>query len=379
VITRRSLLGIAGAGVAGGALAVVGGESTAAADVPFLGRHQAGITTPQQDRLHLVALDLTTDRRADLVALLRTWTAAAAAMTAGRQIGDAPTLLAPPDDTGEAYGLAPARLTLTVGFGGSLLDRLGLPRPPALADLPAFPGDALDPARSGGDLVVQACADDPQVAVHAVRNLVRLAHGTARVRWSQLGFGRTSSTSSAQDTPRNLFGFKDGTSNSGAPVWVRPGDGPAWMTDGSYLVVRRIAMTIETWDRTSLGEQEQVIGRHKRTGAPLGATQERDHVDVRALPVGAHVREAHPDSNGGARMLRRGYSFVDGDDGLGHLDAGLCFLAYMRDPRTAFVPVQQRLAAHDAMNEYVRHTGSALFAVPPGVGPGGFWGDTLLD
>ena len=381
-LTRRGLLGVAAAAGAAGAVGLV--EKSAAGPVgtvAFHGQHQAGVTTPQQDRLHLAALDLTTARKDDLVGLLRVWTDAAARLTRGLEVGTGavPSLsAAPPDDTGEALGLPAARLTVTVGFGGSLLDRLGLARPPALADLPRFAGDALRPETSGGDLVVQACADDPQVAVHAVRNLVRLAHGTAAVRWSQLGFGRTSSTTSVQQTPRNLFGFKDGTSNDVADVWVQPGDGPDWMVGGTYLVVRRIAMTVETWDRTSLAEQEQVIGRHKASGAPLRRLEERDPVDIRALPVGSHVREAHPDSNGGARMLRRGYSFVDGSDGLGHLDAGLVFLAFQRDPRSGFVPVQQRLSRLDAMNEYVRHTGSALFAVPPGVQPGGFLGETLL-
>ena len=143
--------------------------------------------------------------------------------------------------------------------------------------------------------------------------------------------------------------------------------------------VRRIAMTIESWDRTSLQEQEQVIGRHKGSGAPLGLAKERDPLRPATLPVGAHVREAHPDLNGGAQMLRRGYSFVDGSDGLGRLDAGLFFLAYQRDPRTGFVAVQQKLARADVLNEYIRHTGSGLFACPPGVpGPDRWWGDTLF-
>jgi deferrochelatase/peroxidase EfeB len=381
-LSRRSLLGLAGAA---GAVATAGilearSEDVPRGVVPFYGEHQSGILTPQQDRLHLVALDLTTDRRADVIALLRAWTDAIARLTAGREVGDGalPTVdLAPPDDTGEAQGLTAGRLTVTVGIGGSLLDRLGIARPNQLADLPHFAGDALEDARGGGDLVVQACADDPQVAVHAVRNLVRIAHGTAAVRWSQLGFGRTSSTSPAQQTPRNLFGFKDGTSNAVSDIWVQPSDGPSWLVGGSYLVMRRIAMTIEQWDRTSLHEQEQTIGRHKGTGAPLGLRHERDTLSPMTLPVGSHVREAHPDVNGGAALLRRGYSFVDGSNGLGHLDAGLCFLAYMRDP-ASFTTVQHRLAANDKLNEYVRHTGSALFAVLPGVRPGGWLGQGLL-
>ncbi|HTS15079.1 MAG TPA: Dyp-type peroxidase, partial [Candidatus Sulfotelmatobacter sp.] len=185
--------------------------------VPFTGPHQAGIATPAQDRLAIAAFDVVTASRADLASLLQTWTAAAARMVQGQPIGDvAAAPLAPAVDTGEAFGLAPGNLTLTVGFGPTLFDaRFGLAdrRPAALADLPALPGDELDPALSGGDLVVQACADDPQVAFHAVRNLARLGRGTVVVRWFQLGFGRTSSTSSTQVTPRNLLGFKDGTNN----------------------------------------------------------------------------------------------------------------------------------------------------------------------
>jgi deferrochelatase/peroxidase EfeB len=383
-ISRRSLFGLAGAAGVAGAVGVLEARDSSAdtpTTVPFWGAHQAGITTPQQDRLHIVALDLTTKDKAAVVALLQAWTAASAHLTAGREIGTGaiPEVdVAPPDDTGEAQGLHASRLTVTFGVGGTLLDTLGIERPAALRDLPQFAADALDPQRSGGDLVIQACADDPQVAVHAIRNLIRIAHGTAVVRWSQLGFGRTSSTTAAQQTPRNLFGFKDGTNNDVSDIWVTATDGPAWMVGGSYLVMRRIAMAIETWDRVSLSEQENTIGRHKGTGAPLGLSHERDTLKPRTLPEGSHVREAHPDTNGGAEMLRRGYSFVDGSDGLGHLDAGLFFLAYQRDAHQAFVPVQTHLSKVDLMNEYIKHTGSALFAVLPGVRSGGWIGSALL-
>ncbi|HEY0696344.1 MAG TPA: iron uptake transporter deferrochelatase/peroxidase subunit, partial [Micromonospora sp.] len=375
--------------------------------VPFHGEHQAGITTAAQDRLHFVAFDVVTRDRSRLVELLREWTVAAARMTAGRDAGVIGAVNgipeAPPDDTGEALGLPPSGLTLTVGFGPTLFrdaggrDRFGVAdrRPPALADLPRFPGDALRPEISGGDLCVQACANDPQVAVHAIRNLARIGMGVVSVRWSQLGFGRTSSTSRDQATPRNLFGFKDGTANLKAEdtdllrehLWAQPGDGADWMAGGSYLVTRKIRMIIETWDRTSLAEQEAIVGRTKGSGAPLGRAEEFDQVDFAAtgsdgspvIPPNAHVRLAHPDSNGGARLLRRGYNFVDGSDGLGRLDAGLFFMAYQRDPRRQFVPVQTRLARHDAMNEYLRHVSSAIFACPPGVrDEGDFWGRTLF-
>jgi deferrochelatase/peroxidase EfeB len=294
-------------------------------------------------------------------------------------------------------------LTLTVGFGATLFrdaqgrDRFGIARhrPAALADLPRFPADALEADISGGDICVQACANDPQVAVHAVRNLARIGMGVVSVRWSQLGFGRTSSTSRAQLTPRNLFGFKDGTRNIKAEetalvrdhVWAQPGDGPAWMDGGSYLVTRKIRMLIETWDRTPLAEQEAIVGRAKGSGAPLGATDEFAEIDFKArgadgelvVSEAAHVRLAHPDQNGGARLLRRGYNFVDGSDGLGRLNAGLFFIAYQRDPHKQFVPVQRQLARHDVMNEYIRHVSSGLFACPPGVrGSGDFWGRALF-
>src|SRR4051794_41298248 len=232
-------------------------------------------------------------------------------------------------------GLSPSRLTVTFGFGPSLFHRFSLTRPAPLRPLPALPGDELDPARSDGDLCVQACADDPQVAFHAVRNLARIGRGLVVMRWSQLGFGRTSTTSRNQSTPRNLMGFKDGTNNIKAEdraalrnhVWVG-GEGPAWMRDGSYLVTRRIRMLIESWDRATLSDQEDTIGRTKVAGAPLGAHEEFDKVDLKAerIPTDAHIRLAAPATNGGIRILRRGYSFTDGfDEELGQLDAGLFF------------------------------------------------------
>jgi deferrochelatase/peroxidase EfeB len=417
-LSRRGFLGLVGAGAAGAAAAGAaasavavtrdqdGVTAVASASVDFHGEHQAGILSPAQDRLHFAAFDLTVDDRASLVALLRSWTVAAARMAEGQPAGTYGPVSGPydasPDDTGEAMDLPAAGLTVTFGFGPTLFraadgrDRFGLAdaRPAALPDLPLFPGDSLDPDRSGGDLCVQACADDPQVAVHAVRNLARIAFGSATVRWSQLGFGRTSSTSSTQQTPRNLFGFKDGTANVKAEdddaarqVWVQRGDGPDWMAGGSYLVARRIRMTIETWDRTSLREQEAVTGRTKAEGAPLSGGTEFTDPDFTVtgndgrplIPADSHVALAHPKNFHDVRMLRRGYNFVDGSDALGRLDAGLFFLAYQRDIRTAFLPVQTALARSDTMREYLRHVGSATFAIPPGVpDSSGYIGQSLL-
>ncbi|MEU6139105.1 iron uptake transporter deferrochelatase/peroxidase subunit [Streptomyces sp. NPDC047081] len=403
--SRRSLIGWGGAGLvlgaaaAGGAVAMsrVGDDvdPTAAetgAAVAFHGANQAGIATPVQDRLHFAAFDVQTDDRAEFVQMLKDWTAAARRMTAGKAVGEGAyggLAEAPPDDTGEALGLKPSRLTLTIGFGPSLFEKFGLKdqRPEALVDLPQFSGDALEKTRTGGDLCIQACADDPQVAVHAIRNLARIGFGKVVIRWSQLGFGKTSSTTPDAQTPRNLMGFKDGTRNIAGTetdrlkkfVWVGDGDGPEWMTGGSYLVARRIRMHIETWDRTSLQEQEDIFGRDKGEGAPVGKAKEHDEPFLKAMKPDAHVRLAHPDSNNGITILRRGYSFTDGTDGLGRLEAGLFFLAYQRDVRKGFIPLQRSLSAKDALNEYIQHVGSAVFAVPPGVrDKDDWWGSTLF-
>ena len=419
-VSRRGLLG-GGAAAAGMAGAYVAGRATVvdpesavvlsdgvATSYPFRAEHQAGIVTPAQDRLHFAAFDVTTESRNELVALLQAWTEAAERMTQGDPAGPVgPTEGAadlPPDDTGEAIGLPASGLTITFGFGPGLFvdadghDRFGLAdrRPAALEELPHFPGDNLDEFRSYGDLCVQACADDPQVAVHAIRNLARIGFGTVAVRWSQLGFGRTSTTSTSQSTPRNLFGFKDGTANVKAEetealddfVWVQDGDsidGGDWLAGGSYLVARRINMTIEVWDRQPLADQEGFIGRTKASGAPLSGGEEFTEPDFAmpghegpVIPVDAHVRVVHPEKNDGARMLRRGYNFVDGSDALGGLDAGLFFIAFVRDPDRQFIPIQNRMAKDDALVEYLKFTSSAIFAVPPGVGPGEYVGQALF-
>jgi deferrochelatase/peroxidase EfeB len=407
-ITRRSLLRSAGIGAAGIGLGaggyLVGQESAQASgdgtgSVPFFGEHQAGIDTPAQDRLHFASFDLLSEDPAQLRELMREWSRAAAEMTSGEMVGDVNEMqLAPPDDTGETVGLLPSSLTVTFGFGPSLFEKRGLglaaQRPPALRQIPPLPADELNALESGGDVCVQACSDDPQVAFHAVRNLARIGRGTVVMRWSQLGFGRTSSTSRSQDTPRNLMGVKDGTANIRAEeteamrrhVWVGDGDGPAWMRGGSYMVTRRIRMLLEVWDRASLEDQEQTIGRHKYSGAPLGGRDEFEPLPLDAelggkplIPVDAHVRLASAQANGGERILRRGYSFTDGvDESLGELEAGLFFICFQRDPEKQFTAIQRRLGASDALNEYIKHVGSAVFAVPPGAKPGGYVGETLL-
>jgi deferrochelatase/peroxidase EfeB len=406
-LSRRTLLKSAGVGAAGIGLGAGGylvGQDAAEASgegtgsVAFYGEHQAGIDTPAQDRLFFASFDLLTASPAALRELMREWSRAAAEMSAGEMIGDVNDVeLAPPDDTGETVGLLASNLTITFGFGPGLFEKpaLGLSgkRPAALREIPPLPADELNQLESGGDVCVQACSDDPQVAFHAIRNLARIGRGTVAMRWSQLGFGRTSTTSRDQDTPRNLMGFKDGTANIKSEdtaamdryVWVG-GEGPGWMRGGTYLVTRRIRMLLEVWDRSSLEDQEQTIGRAKYSGAPLGGHDEFESLDfakerpsgLPAIPVDAHVRLASAQANGGERILRRGYSFTDGvDESLGELEAGLFFIAFQRDPEQ-FVAIQRRLGANDALNEYIKHVGSAVFAVPPGARKGGYVGETLL-
>jgi deferrochelatase/peroxidase EfeB len=403
--SRRRFLRTAGAAGAGagaaGYFAAAGGTGAAgsahgAETVPFYGQRQAGIATPAQDRLAFSSLTVMPGAsRADVRDLLREWTGAAALMTQGKLVGTDKNPDAPPPDTGEAIGSPPARLTITVGYGPSLFDhRFGLAarRPAALAALPPLPNENLDPDSSGGDTCAQACSDDPLVAFHAVRNLARLGMGVVEHKWMELGFGRTSSTTSGQATPRNLLGFKDGTRNIKAEqralmddhVWVGQDADQPWLRGGSYLVARKIRMFIENWDRDILSDQENTIGRTKLTGAPLSGGTEFTPPDFAAtaagqpaVPAHAHIRLASPEHNGGVHILRRGYSFTDGiDPGTGTLVGGLFFIAFMQSP-AQFVRLQQSLA-YDALNEYTQHIGSAVFACPPGLRPGQRWGDLLF-
>jgi deferrochelatase/peroxidase EfeB len=406
--SRRRLLKSAGLGAAGVGLGaggyLIGHDNAEAAEIPgtgpvsFYGANQAGIATPVQDRLFFASFDLETESKAELRELMEEWTKAAVEMSEGRMIGtENDVLLAPPDDTGEARGLPASNLTVTFGFGPSLFERPGLglaaQHPEVLKPLPPLPGDELNKLESDGDICIQACADDPQVVFHAIRDLARIGRGTVTLRWSQLGFGRTSTTSRDQETPRNLFGMKDGTANIRSQdteamnkyVWVD--EGPAWMRGGSYVVTRRIRQILEVWDRSALLDQEETIGRRKYSGAPLGEESEFDPLplDVKGddgkpvIPLDAHVRLASAQENDGIRILRRGFSFTDGvDQSLGELEAGLFFIAYQRDPEKQFVALQRKLGVHDALNEYIQHVGSAVFAVPQGIKPGEYVGQGLL-
>lgn len=389
---RREFLKKAGIGGAGLALGLSGASAFFAnkeqgsrniadgqEEISFYGKHQAGITTPMQKNIYFVVLDLRTTDKNELIQLFKDWTDYSQKLVNGELVKkDGSNALLPPSDTGETVGLNPYRLTLTFGVSASFLTKLGLEkkRPKLFRDLPAFPKEQLKEQYTGGDIVIQACADDEQVAFHAVRNLIRKGRNKVTMKWSQSGFA---AIGDRMETPRNLFGFKDGTANVTTEkdfdkvVWA---DSQDWMKNGSYMAVRRIIMHLETWDRTNLQEQENTFGRYKESGAPFGKKNEFDEVDLSLLPVDSHVRLAKEVD---LTILRRSYSYSDGiDPKTGQFDAGLLFIAFQKDP-DRFVKIQTNLGADDKMNEYVTHIGSGLFACFGGVKEGGYIGQDLFE
>nr|WP_206024509.1 Dyp-type peroxidase [Rhodococcus sp. 14C212] len=379
-----AVLGAAGIGAAGigtglGYAATREPEPTGGRTVAFHGVHQAGIDTEPQAFAAFVALDLRPglDRRA-LVGIMKVWA------EDGRRLAEGSPALG---DTEPELAHDPARLTVTVGFGPAVFDAAGLAarRPEWLRPLPAFSIDRLEERWSGGDLLVQVCADDPVTVSHATRTLSKSVRSLATVRWVQRGFRNAAGTKPAGTTMRNLMGQVDGTVNPAAgstdfdrQVW-NPGT-PAWLAGGTSVVLRRIRMELDTWDELDRPARELAVGRDLASGAPLTGNREHDDPDFAAtdvhgipvIPPESHVARARP-RNANERFLRRGYNYDDPDG------AGLLFASYQADVDAQFVPVQQRLAEHDALNPWITPVGSAVFAVPPGFGPGGYPGDTLLE
>ncbi|MGW6057196.1 iron uptake transporter deferrochelatase/peroxidase subunit [Streptomyces sp. NPDC055189] len=404
-ISRRRLLGTAGAtglalGAAGGAAGYAAAPSETPEQAPslaslgadtvmFHGKHQPGITTPLQSRGHLVAFDLTAGAgRKEAAALLRRWSATAERLMAGKA--------AEGGDTDVARDAGPSSLSVTFGFGHSFFGRTGLEkqRPSALDPLPDFSSDRLDKARSEGDLWVQIGANDPLVAFHALRAIQKEAGEAARVRWQMNGFNRSPGATARPMTTRNLMGQIDGSNNPKPSdddfdrrIFVPAKGDPQWMAGGSYVVVRRIRMLLDDWEKLGVKDQEAVIGRHKSDGSPLtGGTETTEPKLEKAGPDGnyvialnAHARITRPDKNGGSAMLRRPFSYHDGFDKNGEPDAGLLFVCWQADPLRGFVPVQRKLDRGDALSEFIRHESSGLFAVPGGAAKGEYVGQRLLE
>lgn len=370
---------------AGATDAASGGQlpEWAAATVPFIGVHQAGIVTPPQAHAVFVGLNLVPGTGVDgLRRLMRQWTSDAARLQSGIPVlGDPQPDLASPA----------SRLTVTVGLGrGALAEAKLLDRAPAwLAPLPTFSVDKLQARWNDGDVLAQVCSDDPIVLAHAVRALMVSATGIAVLHWMQRGFRRPVTSTS---TMRNLMGQVDGTAQPtdaelDQAVWIGA-EGPDWLRGGSSLVLRRIQMDLDTWDLLDPQAKEQVIGRRMTSGAPLTGAKETDVPDLEAkvnglpvIPDFAHIRHAAVTSPA-MKILRRPYNYDDPvagtGGGVGGTEAGLLFAAYQRDPMTQFVPMQQRLAKNDLLNLWTTPVGSAVFAILPGPAEGETLGQRLL-
>ena len=401
--SRRRLL--KGMGALGGALALTGGcpvahaakpqsaPGTLSPDArmekqPFYGVHQAGILTPQQASMMLVAFDVLATDKADLQRLFRLLTQRIAFLTEGGPAPETPNPRLPPMDSGILGPfIAPDNLTITVSLGDSLFDdRFGLraQKPKKLQKMERFPNDALVASLSHGDLLVQICANTQDTVIHALRDLIKHTPDLLSVRWKREGFiSDHAARSKGKETPVNLLGFKDGTANPDSSdnalmdkvVWVTDDQAePAWAVGGSYQAVRIIQFHVEFWDRTPLKEQQTIFGRDKQTGAPLGMHNEHDIPDYASDPGGdvialdSHIRLANPRTpeTQSSLMMRRGYSYSLGVTNAGQLDMGLLFVCYQHDLEKGFLTVQKRLNG-EALEEYIKPIGGGYFFVLPGV------------
>jgi deferrochelatase/peroxidase EfeB len=384
---RTFLRGALATGVAGAvAGATSAGAYTGASGVPrarpFHGEHQAGILDRPRRRTLVVSFDAIASGRRELTELFRTLTDRARVLTAGGAPDDT-GISGPPADSGVLGPDVPGGgLLVTVGVGASLFDdRYGLAsrRPAALTPMRTFPNDALDPEWCHGDLSLQLSADDEDTVVHALRDIARHTRGAAQVRWRMTGF---TSPPRPSGTPRNLLGFKDGIAGPDVTdaremkslVWAGAGTEPGWTAGGSYVVIRLIRMLVEFWDRVGIGEQEQMLGRSRDTGAPLDGAREFDEPKYaqdpigRVIPLTSHIRLANPRTPqaDGSRILRRGFNYDRGVDKVGDLDMGLIFTCYQQDLRRQFEAVQERLK-NEPLVDYIRPFGGGYFFALPGV------------
>ncbi|MDU2938312.1 MAG: iron uptake transporter deferrochelatase/peroxidase subunit [Enterobacteriaceae bacterium] len=355
---------------------------------PFYGSHQAGILTPQQAAMMLVAFDVLASDKAELERLLRLLTRRFAFLTTGGPAPQTPNPRLPPTDSGIlGKFIAPDNLTMTLSLGQSLFDdRFGLAKqaPKKLQKMTRFPNDSLDAALCHGDLLLQICANTQDTVIHALRDIIKHTPDLLSVRWKREGFiSDHAARSKGKETPINLLGFKDGTANPDSQdnalmeevVWVTAEQGePAWTTGGSYQAVRIIQFHVEFWDRTPLKEQQTIFGRDKATGAPLGMQKEHDTPDYAQDPDGevialdSHIRLANPRTpqTQSSLMMRRGYSYSLGVTHSGQLDMGLLFVCYQHDLEKGFLTVQKRLNG-EALEEYIKPIGGGFFFVLPGV------------
>lgn len=349
--------------------------------VDFYGEHQAGIETPIQAHVAVRAFTLTAPEDMDALArLLRVWTEDSARLTQGEH---------PVSSLDWEFFDRPARVTVTVGMSPDLLRRIGVDAPEWLAALPAFPIDELDPIYGTGDLMLQVCSDDPFQRTTTMRFLTVAASDYATVAWTQEGFAHANGALTEGETPRNFFGQLDGTVNPRTEadfeeqVWID--NGPDWMQGGSTLVIRRIRMDLDDWDLLDRPAREVITGRSIDTGAPLSGGGEFTPADVAAvdetgLPVidpDSHMARAMP-RVGTDRFLRRVFNYSVATPAQPEGEVGLIFMAYQANIAEQYLPVQQRLAESDRLNQWTFPTGSSVFFIPPGVEEGEFIGEAVF-
>lgn len=395
-VDRRRLFGYtaaAGAGaLTGAAIGRVSAPAPEATPDPVIrqiysphGVHQAGIVTPTPAFSRLLAFDLVHAEIDPLAKLLKLWSGDIPALMAGKPV---------PGDPNPELAQAAVSLSVTVGFGPRIFTLPGLSRkrPDGMVEIPPMRHDRLQQRWNGGDLLVLVAADDATTVDYASRRLARDAATFTTPTWVQDGSWRGTDAEGAPVTGRNLFGQVDGSGNptgaeADATVWAA--DPQPWFAGGTTVVVRRIEMDLDFWDRTTRERQEKVIGRRLDNGAPLTGRVETDALDLAAtgtdgqpvIPLDAHARRSHPDENDGRRILRRGlnYSLTETDDGRPSTSAGLIFLSFQANIANQFVPIQNRLDANDALNDWTHAIGSAVFALPGGFAEGDWIGRGLFD
>lgn len=352
--------------------------------VGFDGPHQAGISTEAQTTLNLVGFNVLAQTDPTSIRnLLRLWTEDARALCSGRN---------PVGSLEPELSENPANMTITCGFGPRLFEILGHDIPEILSPIPSFSKDQLDPTWGQTDLALQICGNDAVTVAHATRHMIRSAVDYVAVEWIQQGFNEPAE----RGTPRNLFGLKDGTVNPRDQrdyddvVWID--QGPQWQRGGTVMVVRRIAMNLDTWEQLDRTSRETAFGRALDTGAPLSGTEEFDAPDFRATdgtglpvidPMSHMARATIPRGKPEQQIRRRAYNYdlpptsqtlAGGQTS----NSGLVFICFQKDHRKQFSPIQQRLDEGDRINQWITHIGSALYFCPPGTQQGKYWGQELL-
>ena len=388
--SRRAFLGTAALGTAVVGGATVGGIALASAreEAPapargFHGERQAGVLEQPAPHGLLAGFRCVDPDRVALAGTMRRLSDEIEALVGGRPAAELDAQL-PPTDNGVLGEVTDPGLVATLSVGASLFDgRYGLAarKPRELVTMPFLANDRLDPRRSHGDLLLVLQGREPDVCLHALRRVMRRTRANLVLHWLQDAFTRPDAKPLAGQTQsRNLLGFKDGTANPDASdaelmrrlVWTSSGE-PAWTAGGTYQAVRVIRMLVERWDRASLTEQENLIGRHKGSGAPLSGSSESeapvfaDDPDGERTPLDAHIRLANPRDRrtAGKELLRRGFSYSRGMDGAGMLDQGLAFISY-QSRLAHFLETNDRLKG-EPLEEYLRPEGGGFFFVLPGV------------